>query len=325
MRLVVTTDDERDRAAQLLEFYRLAQDGVLSGAQLRECLIGKNDIARMVRRRELKRVCPRVYVDHTGPLTRRQREWAALLYATPAALCWRIGTQPDDVVHVAVPHRHQVRPLPWMRVHRLRGFESMLDGRRLPALERAHDALLMAHEAPSELDVVAIMAAAAAARVTGRQLRQALSGHHSLRRRALIVSLIDDVVAGTHSVLEHGYLTRVERPHGLPPLVRQVERSSTCGTERRDGEYQEFGLVVELDGRLNHDSWAAGNRDSGRDLDDLATGRAVARLRYGQVFGEPCRTAELVGRALAKRGWSGRPRRCGPGCVIDPGDPGEPG
>jgi len=315
----MTTDDEREKAAQLLEFYRLAQDGVFSRAQLKECLISKNDLERMVRRRELKRACPRVYVDHTGPLTRRQREWAALLYAGPAALCWRIGQQSDDVVHVAVPHRRQVRPLPGMRVHRLRGFESMLDGRRLPALEPAHDALLMADEATTDLDVVAIIAAAAAARVTGRQLRQALSAHHSLRRRQLVAALIDDVVSGAHSVLEHGYLTRVERPHGLPQLIRQVERTSARGKERRDGEYDEFGLVVELDGRLNHDSWAAGNRDSSRDLDDLATGRAVARLRYGQVFGEPCRTADLIGRALMARGWLGRPKRCGPGCVVDPG------
>lgn len=201
----------------------------------------------------------------------------------------------------------------------MRAFEAMLDGRRLPALDPAHDALCMAHEAPTELDVVAIVAAAAAAKVSGRRLKQALELHHSLRRRSFVASLIDDVVAGTHSALEHGYLVHVERPHGLPPLTRQVERQSSRGTERRDGEYEAFGLVVELDGRLNHDSWVAGNRDAARDLDDLATGRSVARLRYGQVFGRPCRTADLMAKALRMRGWTGAPRCCGPECVVNPG------
>jgi hypothetical protein len=312
-------DEARELAERRLAFYRGAQAGVFSLAQLRECLIDRHDLARMLRRRELTRVHPRVYVDHTGPLTRTQREWAALLYAEPAALCWRIGERKDDLIHVAVPHERQVSAVPGVQIHRVRGFEAMLDGRRLPALEPAHDALLMAHRAGTELEVVALIAAATAGGASGRQLRAALTLHHSLRRRRFVASLIDDVASGTHSVLEHGYLARVERPHGLPPLTRQVARRSVRGVERRDGEYEEFGLVIELDGRLNHESWAAGNRDAGRDLDDLASGRAVARLRYGQVFGEPCRTAMLIGRALAARGWSGALTPCGPGCAVHPG------
>lgn len=312
-------EDALGEARRRLEFYRDAQAGVLSLAQLRECLVAKHDLERMVRRREVARVHPRVYVDHTGPLTREQREWAALLYAQPAALCWRLGKQSDDVVHVAVPHGHQVRPVSGVRIHRVRNYEQMLDGRRLPALEQAHDALCMAHVAATDADVVGILAAAAAGRVSGRRLHEALQLHPSLRRRRFVEALIDDVVAGTHSVLEHGYLERVERAHGLPPLRRQVPRASTRGAERRDGEYDEFGLVIELDGRLGHDSWAAGARDARRDLDDLAAGRSVARLRYGQVFGGACETAAKIGRALQARGWTGLVRRCGPGCGIDPG------
>ena len=54
-------------------------------------------------------------------------------------------------------------------------------------------------------------------------------------------------------------------------------------------------------------------------LEDLAAGRSVARLRYGQVFGEACRTAERIGRALQARGWTGTVRRCGPCCTVEPG------
>lgn len=310
-------------AAHRLEFFRRLQDGVVSRRQLTEGGLRKHDIERLVRRRRLRQVLPRVYVDHTGPLTRTQREWAALLYAEPAALCWRIGEKAghkaSDDVHVAIDHRRRVAPQPGVRIHRVRAFTAMLDGRRRPALSPEDDALCMVHEAADELAVVATLAEVAAAGVSGLRLRRALTRHPSLHRRRFVAALIEDVVSGTHSVLEHGYLTRVQRPHGLPPLERQAPRSSRRGRERRDAEYGAFGLVIELDGRLNHESWQAGNRDAERDLDDLAAGRAVARLRWQQVYGAPCRTAGRIAQALRARGWAGEAHRCGPACELSPG------
>lgn len=313
---------EATRAAEAthrLEFFRQLQDGVLSRRQLSDGGLRKHDIERLVRQRRLRQVLPRVYVDHTGPLTRAQREWAALLYAEPAALCWRIGDRAGTDVHIAVDHRRKVTAQPGVRIHRVRAFVSMLDGRRRPALSPEDDALCMVHETTDELAVVAIVADVAAAGVSGLRLRRALARHPSLRRRRFVAALIEDVVSGTHSVLEHGYLVRVQRAHGLPSLERQVPRSSRRGEERRDAEYGAFGLVIELDGRLNHDSWKAGNRDAERDLDDLAAGRAVARLRWQQVYGAPCRTADQIARALRARGWTGQPHPCGPSCELTPG------
>ena len=62
------------------------QEHVLSRAQVVALGGTDNDIARMLRRREWAQVHPGVYVDHTGPLTRDQHEWAAVLYCAPAAL-----------------------------------------------------------------------------------------------------------------------------------------------------------------------------------------------------------------------------------------------
>lgn len=128
--------------------------------------------------------------------------------------------------------------------------------------------------------------------------------------------LLEDIEHGTCSVLEHGYLTRVERPHGLPAPSRQVTRRGPSGQEYRDVEYDEFGFVVELDGRTGHADWDSEGRDGDRDLDDLATGRISARVRWAQVFGRECRTAERVGRVLQARGWGGRPTPCGPQCAL---------
>src|SRR5262245_46437779 len=63
------------------------QDGVVARRQAVECGLTVNDIRRRVRRREWAPAGhPAVYVEHTGPLTWRQRAWAAVLYAWPSAL-----------------------------------------------------------------------------------------------------------------------------------------------------------------------------------------------------------------------------------------------
>jgi hypothetical protein len=66
----------------------LEQDGVVSRRQALPLGLSDHALARLVRRRELSRVHPGVYVDHTGPLQWGQRAWAAVLFYWPAAL-WR--------------------------------------------------------------------------------------------------------------------------------------------------------------------------------------------------------------------------------------------
>jgi len=65
---------------------RSVQDGVFTRAQLHACGLTYADIQRLVRRRELTRVRPGVFLDHTGPQTWMQRAWIAVLACQPAAL-----------------------------------------------------------------------------------------------------------------------------------------------------------------------------------------------------------------------------------------------
>jgi len=65
------------RAAALLR----DQDGVIARRQLLALGFAPHDIARLLRRRELARAFDGVYVNHTGPLTPRQRTWVAVLAA----------------------------------------------------------------------------------------------------------------------------------------------------------------------------------------------------------------------------------------------------
>ena len=295
------------------------QAGVLTWAQLRAGGLAKHEIDRMLRRRQIAPVHPRVYVDHTGPLTWDQKVWAALLYAGPAALCWTsIGRLPDPTgpVHVAIAHTRRLGGRPGIELHRVVRLDAMRrPGTSPPRLTQEDNALLMAGAAESEADVVAILSETLSGVVTAGAMRRALERHPRVRRRAWIAAVLADLETGACSVLEHGYLLRVERAHGLPAATRQSMRVVDGRRELRDAEYA-AGLVVELDGQLNHSSWRARERDADRDLDDVADGHAVVRLHWGQVFGRPCRTADRLARILRRRGWAGRPTRCGPDCTI---------
>jgi hypothetical protein len=136
-----------------------------------------------------------------------------------------------------------------------------------------------------------------------------------LSRRDWIESVLANVAEGACSVLEHGYLHRVERPHGLGDPQRQVRDKLGAGAVYRDVRYP-CGLVVELDGRLFHDTTEQRDRDFDRDLDVAAEGASTVRLSYGQVFDRSCWTAVRIARVLRLYGWPGEPMACGTGCLI---------
>ena len=105
--------------------------------------------------------------------------------------------------------------------------------------------------------------------------------------------------------MEVRYLRDVERAHGLPDGRRQVRRRRTeC-----DVWYEEYGLLVELDGRRGHEGGGA-FRDMRRDNSATTDGLATLRYGYRDVFGSPCEVAAQVAENLARRGWPGPFGRC---------------
>jgi hypothetical protein len=124
--------------------------------------------------------------------------------------------------------------------------------------------------------------------------------------------VLADVAGGTCSVLEHEYLCRVERPHGLPLGQRQVRAGTVGGVVYRDVAVGE--QLIELDGRLFHDTAEQRDRDFERDLDAAVTGQGTVRLTWGQVVDRPCTTAAKLSAVFERTGWpAGRP--CELGCA----------
>jgi hypothetical protein len=306
--------------AELLDL----QAGVVARRQVVAAGLSDNDVRRMLRRREWVVVHPGVYVAHTGPLTWIQRAWAAVLAVAPAALCHASAMRAIDgkggrygeecPIHVAIARERDATAPRGVVLHRLGDFESKILANTSPPRQRPEHAVLdMAAEAANELDAIATLADAVRARVTtAAKMRTALDSRTRIRRRRFLAAVLDDIAAGTCSVLEHGYLTRVERAHGLPSASRQLHESAK-GSVYRDVYYELFGFLVELDGRLGHVSVRDRGVDLDRDLDAALEDRQTVRLGWVQVFSRACITAPKLGALLNRRGWSESATPC-PGC-----------
>ena len=287
--------------------------------------VDRVDVARMLRRRDLTEVHRGVYVEHTGPLTWSQRAWAAVLWAAPAALshesALRAAEGPGrpgrdtDQLHVTVERGRRLEPPPGVVVHRVRGFATRVRWNAGPPRMRYEEAALdVALAAESELDAVAALAdACGSRRTTAQRMVTALDARPWVRRRAWTLQVLLDVAEGTCSVLEHEYLTRVERAHALPVGSRQVLARHEGRSTWQDVVYADQGVVVELDGRLHHSSVRQRDRDLDRDLAHAvgATGGETLRIGWGQAVDRPCATARAVAAVLTRRGWTGRVGSCG--------------
>ncbi|MEA5054430.1 MAG: hypothetical protein VB093_13415, partial [Propionicimonas sp.] len=105
------------------------------------------------------------------------------------------------------------------------------------------------------------------------------------------------------------YLRDVERAHGLPPSKRQQGPLE----KQTDVWYEEYGLIVELDGRPYHDGVAAWN-DLDRDNKHRLKAQFTLRYVWEPVAVRPCQVMREVVAALHQQGWPGRPHPC-PRCA----------
>lgn len=314
--------DERALAALLRR-----QAGVVSRRQVFALGAQPHDLRRWVRRRELAVILPGCLVDHTGVPTWLQRAWAAVLACEPAALgqesALAAATEKGrreghpGPIQVVVESDRSLRGLPGVQITRRRDLSRRVLWQAAPPRLRPEDAALdLAAAAADELAAVAALTGVCGDRLTtSARLKAALEARCQLRRGRWMRQVISDIESGTHSVLEHAYLSLVERPHGLPRGHRQVRAEGAGGTVIRDVGYP-WPVVVELDGRAHHGSWEQREHDLDRDLELAGLGVLTVRLSYGQVLDRPCATAVQVAAVLAQRGWTGQPNRCSPNCAV---------
>lgn len=312
----------------------LDQSGVVTRRQLLSCGLLPHDVKRLLRRRDLTPIHPGVYVDHTGEPTWQQRSWAAVLALWPAALTHQSALRAHEgpgslrdvpKVQVAVDRDRHVSGPDSVVVLRRDHLEERVQWHLNPPRYRYEEAALdVAAAAVSELDALEEIARATRGRrTTADRLARALAARAWTPRRDWLERVLADVAAGHSSVLEHEYHARVEVPHGLGLSRWQVRDRVGAGVVYRDVEYGDATtgalLVVELDGRLHHDTSRDRDRDMRRDLATAVLGVRTVRLSYGLVVGRTCETAAGVAELLRATGCPGTSYPCGPGCPVPTG------
>jgi Transcriptional regulator, AbiEi antitoxin len=313
------------RAEAMLTEIAAGQGGVISRSQALDAGLGRDSIRRRLHAGRWSRLHVGVYVIAAGPAT-LARVWGGLLYAGAGAVAshqtaaWLDGFGHEPaLIEVTIPERRRVRPVAGVRIHRSIAIESRRHPSRLPPRTRVEDTVLdLAQRAGHVDEIVAVVSWACRARLTtAERIALVAASRKKLRHRQEVEAVLDDVASGALAVLEHHYLTLVERAHGLPAGHRQIGIRRALRTEYKDVYYRGYGLVVELDGSVGHSTDAERARDLRRDNADVLAGQLVLRFAFADVARRPCIVAAQVVLALRQRGWDGRPRRCGPACQLD--------
>ncbi|MFN2319322.1 MAG: hypothetical protein ABR500_06530 [Dermatophilaceae bacterium] len=166
-----------------------------------------------------------------------------------------------------------------------------------------------------EHDVVALIAdAARLGSVSAPDLAHRLRSRCRHPRRLVIELAIGDVDEGAESVLEVVVLRRVIRAHGLPKMSCQVPDADVGDSPvRRDFENGQFGVILELDGRLGHEG-SGRLADLRRDRKASASGRVTLRAGWVNAHLDPCDLAHDLFRTFQARGYTGTIIACGPNC-----------
>ena len=271
-------------------------------------------------------VHPGVYQTLPGREGWETRAVAALLHAGPgsalahesAAHVWGLVRHEPATIAVVIPAERRVRPVEAVTIRRSRHAAARTDPRGWPHRTTVEHTVLDLSARRGPDSAIALAARAVGLGLTRTELlRAALDDRSGQRDRSLMLEVFADVVEGCESPAERRYVRDVKRAHGLP---RGRSQSPFGRAGRRDLEY-EWGVVVEVDGRLGHASWTDVQRDGRRDRSALVAGRVTLRCYWTDLVPSACALAVEVAQVLRTRGWPGRPRPCGPRCAIDPGSP----
>jgi hypothetical protein len=270
----------------------------------------------------LRRGC---YSTVTGELPREATLWAAVLSAgtdavlshQTAAELFKITDRQSSLIHVTIPAGRHIARLPGVVVHRSARLAEAKHPSLLPPRTRIEETVLDLAAQAATFDAAFAIACAACQRrrTTPGKLAEVMSRRKKMRWRVELGVALAEIGSGVHSLLEYKYVRDVERPHGLPQAIRQARISRDGGKAFLDNLYDDYGLCVELDGQEAHPDdrrW----RDIRRSNEVAVEGIATLRYSWSDVDGRPCQTAAQIGAALKRRGWTGRVRRCGPGCRL---------
>jgi hypothetical protein len=235
---------------------------------------------------------------------------AVLAGATAAEAAGLKGYE-TSAIHVVVPKGSRPVRQPDVVVHESRRLKAsdIHPGRRPPQMRVAVAVVQAALWSSDRTRACALLAAAVQQRlVRVGELWVEMARVRRHRFRKLILLVLADIEGGAHSLAEIDFASLC-RSAGLPEPSRQTIRTDAAGRRRYlDVEWDEFGLVVEIDGML-HMKLSQWMDDSFRGNDVSLGDRVLLRFPALALRLEPDRVLAQVRRGLVNAGWQpGRAR-----------------
>ena len=288
----------------------IVQDGVISTAQAQGLGVSESVRQRLVRDGRWTRLANGIFLRGVTPATFVQEAWAGHLLAGSgsaiggsAALHLRgVGLEPESIQVVTPPDRPRSLP---PRYEVLRDGADRLRHVRgtLPTVS-VEDAVIDASSGLEIEGVVGIVTATIREGLTtAPRIARRLGARRNVHGGARLKAELRDL-QGIESNLEFLYRRDVERAHGLPTAKRQVRVPGS----RFDMLYEEYGLIIEIDGRRGHIEGRF--RDYRRDNHHAES--LLTTLRYGgfDIRHYACEVSAQIIRAMNLRGWAGTTHSC---------------
>jgi hypothetical protein len=290
-----------------------AQHGVVARAQLLELGLGPGAIDRRLERGRLRLVHRGVYAVGHDALTRHGHWMAGVLSCGPdavlrhrtAAALWGFRLSSSPLIEVFVPAPRKLRRRGDLRPHRTSLFADEV------ALE---DGIPVTSVARTVLDLAEVMRRPQHERVadraealypgTAQQLERLVARHPGKRGVAVVRAILEAGRVGEATPrlgLEERFLVFLDQ-HGLPRPRTNVWMQIDEDWIEADCVWREPRVIVELDGRDGHVTWAAAQRDRRRDRRLEARGWRVIRITWSQLDDEPAEVAADLRALLRARG-----------------------
>jgi very-short-patch-repair endonuclease len=286
------------------------QGGVVSRLQLYDAGITRAQVRAHIRARRWRRVGSQSVALATGRLSRTGQFWAAVFEAGPrgfldgASALEAAGLEHFDEprIRVSVPRGARVRRARGLDIRQTRRWAAddvVPRGvpRTRPAVAAVRAALWARSNKQAALFLVMVVQQGLA---PAQEIAEEMLRVRRDRRRVFLHAVLLDLLGGVRSISELEFARECRR-RGIPEPTRQVVRRTASGRYVLDVVWEEWGLVVEIDG-IQH-TWA--NQvvgDALRQNELILTDALVLRLPLLGLRVAPDPFFEQIIGALRARG-----------------------
>ena len=239
------------------------QGGVVSRIQLYDAGVTRAQVRAQVRARRWRRVGSQSLAVATGPLTRAGQHWAAVFEAGPrgfldgAAALEAAGLKHFDEprIRVSVPRGARVRRARGLDIRQTRRWApDDVVGDGVPRSRPAVAAVRAALWARSNKQAALVMTMTVQQGLAGRSGDRRGDVARPSRQAPAVPARRAARPAGRRSLPQRARVRRECRRRGIPEPTRQVVRRTALGRYVLDVVWEQWGVVVEIDG-IQH-TWA---------------------------------------------------------------------